>query len=141
MTEQLKPCPFCGGEAVMLGEDDGMYQCVCRNCESVQGGFYDFPEEAAFAWNTRPLEDALQKELDEAREAQSFLKTEAMLDAQRETLVLAAKNKMLRVALGDIKKVVEDSQDKQNPSYFDLDAKDAVFILETIENALLWSPK
>lgn len=74
-------------------------------------------------------------------EAQSFLKTEAMLDAQRETLVLAAKNKMLRVALGDIKKVVEDSQDKQNPSYFDLDAKDAVFILDTIENALLWSPK
>ena len=74
-------------------------------------------------------------------EAQSFLKTEAMLDAQRETLVLAAKNKMLRVALGDIKKVVEDSQDKQNPSYFNLDAKDAVFILDTIENALLWSPK
>ena len=72
-------------------------------------------------------------------EAQSFLKTQAMLDAQRETLVLAAKNKMLLVALSDIKKVVEDSQDKQNPSYFDLDAKDAVFILDTIENALLWS--
>ena len=74
-------------------------------------------------------------------EAQSFLKTQAMLDAQRDTLVLAAKNKMLRVALGDIKKVVENKQDKKNPSRFDLDSKDAVFILDTIENALLWSPK
>ena len=74
-------------------------------------------------------------------EAQSFLKTQAMLDAQRDTFVLAAKNKMLRVALDDIKKVVENKQDKKNPSRFDLDAKDAVFILDTIENALLWSPK
>lgn len=35
MTEEIKikPCPFCGGKAVMIGEDDGMYQVVCPNCD------------------------------------------------------------------------------------------------------------
>ena len=57
MTENLKICPFCGSEAEIIGYDDGMYQCVCKNCKSTQGVFYDFPEEAAFAWNNRPIED------------------------------------------------------------------------------------
>ena len=57
MTENLKICPFCGSEAEIIGYDDGMYQCVCQNCKSTQGVFYDFPEEAAFAWNNRPIED------------------------------------------------------------------------------------
>ena len=57
MTENLKRCPFCGSEAEIIGYDDGMYQCVCQNCKSTQGVFYDFPEEAAFAWNNRPIED------------------------------------------------------------------------------------
>ena len=57
MTENLKICPFCGSEAEIIGYDDGMYQCVCQNCKSTQGVFYDFPAEAAFAWNNRPIED------------------------------------------------------------------------------------
>ena len=57
MTENLKICPFCGSEAEIIGYDDGMYQCVCQNCKSTQGVFYDFQEEAAFAWNNRPIED------------------------------------------------------------------------------------
>ena len=57
MTENLKICPFCGSEAEISGYDNGMYQCVCQNCKSTQGVFYDFPEEAAFAWNNRPIED------------------------------------------------------------------------------------
>ena len=57
MTENLKICPFCGSEAEIIGYDNGMYQCVCQNCKSTQGVFYDFPEEAAFAWNNRPIED------------------------------------------------------------------------------------
>ena len=64
MTENLKRCPFCGSEAEIIGYDDGMYQCVCRNCESVQGGFYDFPEEAAFAWNARPIENELNEKIE-----------------------------------------------------------------------------
>lgn len=50
-------------------------------------------------------------------------------------------NKKLKDALLKIKDIIESSQDKKYLSYFDLDAKDAVFILDTIENALLWSPK
>lgn len=50
-------------------------------------------------------------------------------------------NKKLKDALLKIKDIIKSSQDKKYLSYFDLDAKDAVFILDTIENALLWSPK
>lgn len=50
-------------------------------------------------------------------------------------------NKKLKDALLKIKYIIENSQDKKYLSYFDLDAKDVVFILDTIENALLWSLK
>ena len=63
MTENLKICPFCGSEAEIIGYDDGMYQCVCQNCKSTQGVFYDFPEEAAFAWNNRPIEEEQAAEI------------------------------------------------------------------------------
>lgn len=62
MTEtKLKPCPFCGGEAVMLGEDDGMYQVVCPNCAANIDNYDDEKEVAAEKWNSRPIEDELDK--------------------------------------------------------------------------------
>ena len=59
MTEQeLKPCPFCGGEETWL--DDTMaphyYQ---RNCVDCGAG----PDHAG-DWNTRPIEDELRKDLE-----------------------------------------------------------------------------
>lgn len=58
---ELKPCPFCGElpSAESLGED-GYYIC-CGNidCESMD---VISPE----AWNTRPVEDALQERAEKA---------------------------------------------------------------------------
>lgn len=67
MTEtKLKPCPFCGGEAnIAKGQIE--FWAYCPHC-GAQTEFYETEREAAEAWNTRPIEDALQKELDEARE-------------------------------------------------------------------------
>lgn len=64
MTEEikLKSCPFCGGEAVMIGEDDGMYQVICPDCNGTIDDFYDEKEVAAEKWNTRTIEDTLNKE-------------------------------------------------------------------------------
>lgn len=47
MSEELKPCPFCGGEA----EYEGLY-CYCLQCESRMA---DNPDEASAiaAWNRR----------------------------------------------------------------------------------------
>lgn len=66
MTEEieLKPCPFCGGKAVMIGEDDGMYQVVCPDCAGTIDDFYGEKEVAAEKWNERKIEDAMNKEVE-----------------------------------------------------------------------------
>lgn len=65
MGEQLKPCPFCGGDAELqksLGgpfTEDAVrasFRVVCSD-HGCQGGFSNFwhttPEEAVGAWNRR----------------------------------------------------------------------------------------
>ena len=52
---ELKPCPFCGGEAEIY---DGIifgsrqYEPRCVKCECAIG-LYDTEEQAAVAWNRR----------------------------------------------------------------------------------------
>lgn len=58
----MKPCPFCGGKAEIIGYDDGLFQVVCRGCDGTQDNFFDSPEEAAESWNNRPIEDELEAE-------------------------------------------------------------------------------
>ena len=67
MTEELKPCPFCGGitdiyepEHRIHGPDTGRKYCVrCPCCglffgyEEDYGGYFKTPEEAAAEWNRR----------------------------------------------------------------------------------------
>lgn len=70
MTEKLKPCPFCGSEAEFNSDEfgEGVY---CKSCgATLRNGVYgEYGRKLASAeWNARPIEDALQKELDEARE-------------------------------------------------------------------------
>ena len=56
MSDELKPCPFCGGEAKMNRVGNGVYEIVCSN-----NGCRVQPEtprvgdetEAVKAWNTR----------------------------------------------------------------------------------------
>ena len=56
MTE-LKPCPFCGGEAetkrhkFFVGSDT--YGVVCTKCEARTSQFFDTQAEAIEAWNRR----------------------------------------------------------------------------------------
>lgn len=60
MTDELKPCPFCGGEAELQDdlwrEDKVFYRAVCGDMEC-QGHYCNYwsmtPEEAARRWNTR----------------------------------------------------------------------------------------
>lgn len=77
--EQLKECPFCrsNGEIHNVGFGGNGHEyypkCSNENCilnniqeQDEQGGVnitYYAKQEAIDAWNTRPLEDALQSEL------------------------------------------------------------------------------
>lgn len=67
MAEQLKPCPFCGGEAYINyeripGEGRGYWaQVLCKNCHSRSGGTwagsYNVAERKEVkSWNGRAYE-------------------------------------------------------------------------------------
>ena len=61
----LKPCPFCGGEAVLedLGryETNGRYFVRCSKCEIAQENLWATKQTAVKRWNRRVNND-IQKE-------------------------------------------------------------------------------
>ena len=50
MADNLKPCPFCGGEATIIGDD--YYWCQCLNCWAETLGSEDV-QQAIEYWNRR----------------------------------------------------------------------------------------
>ena len=104
MTEtNLKPCPFCGGEAKCI-EFYGLYHVICCNCH-IAGKDCPRIESAVSAWNTRKIEDdavkyeptsyscracknATDEEIKRLREALEVILDEAQKD---EPCVLAIK--------------------------------------------------
>lgn len=58
MTEQLKPCPFCGGEGKIFGAIHGhdeadVFVAGCKKKDCIDGPLHNTPEAAAKWWNTR----------------------------------------------------------------------------------------
>jgi Lar family restriction alleviation protein len=107
----LKPCPFCGGNEVKLYIDDGLgvfsyyYEIVCRHCGLSNKSIYanrDRVENAAIKhWNTRPIEDALRKEIAQLKKdklelnAQCFHKDETILVLKNRITELEFDNRSL----------------------------------------------
>ena len=61
MTEELKRCPFCGGEAKCI-EFYGLYHVICCNCH-IAGKDCPRRESAVSAWNTRKIEEEQAAEI------------------------------------------------------------------------------
>ena len=56
MSYELKPCPFCGGEAA-TGQDTSLWWLVwCQDCGFAKDELHD-RSEAIAAWNRRALPD------------------------------------------------------------------------------------
>jgi len=64
MTEELKPCPFCGSEDVFTYKDFAYstFNVQCRACG--MGEDFASMERLLINWNARPIEDALRAERD-----------------------------------------------------------------------------
>jgi len=61
---ELKPCPFCGSEPTSSDEFDDevlFYGCT----KDIDCPLYDAPFVNMATWNTRPIEDALNKRIAE----------------------------------------------------------------------------
>ena len=62
MMDELKPCPFCGGEAViessLITKDGCFIGCNKYGCRGTvrNGVLYPNRETATIAWNTRHIE-------------------------------------------------------------------------------------
>ena len=59
MKEKLKPCPFCGGKAILNAENitaapvpTTYYRVFCAECPCTMGVFM-YADEAIEAWNRR----------------------------------------------------------------------------------------
>ena len=55
MMVELKPCPFCGGEARILEGFSGMpvFWPECTKCAASFKGYFEIKESAIREWNTR----------------------------------------------------------------------------------------
>ena len=54
VTEELKPCPFCGtdGDYLEICEQEGFHYVACLGC-ALEAPFHASRAEAAAAWNRR----------------------------------------------------------------------------------------
>ena len=94
MTEKLKPCPFCAGKNPRITtttaypdtpRETVWYAIECNICDAT--GDWDLGESGALEkWNTRPGEDALQKNIVswiEANNAATALINEQLAENER----------------------------------------------------------
>lgn len=133
MTDTLKPCPFCGGVA-KIGKGEIEFWAYCPHC-GAQTELYETEQEAIKAWNSRPIEDELDKKngclIGTCHDLHDIVE-EFRVECDQKDFEI----KRLREALEEIKKTVENTQDTIYPFHLALDSKDGIYILEVTKEAL-----
>lgn len=68
MSDELRPCPFCGGPAMYMGPDyqDSRHVILCngRDCLARPTMRASTRRHVILDWNNRPVEDALRAQWD-----------------------------------------------------------------------------
>ena len=78
MSEELRPCPFCGEMPVT---ENNLVACANKSCPTYDNYWTDPQILTIEQWNTRPVEDALNKRIADLDAENAELKERvAMLD-------------------------------------------------------------
>ena len=72
MTEELKPCPFCGGNGSYSNAGFG-FIVKCRKCGS-KTSIQESGKEAAEAWNSRSIENELSEKITKLEKENELLR-------------------------------------------------------------------
>lgn len=84
MSDKLKPCPFCGGEARLIGHSP--YSITCCKCRATTV-ICDTPEKAINEWNRRVQPTFTLDELDAIRRNVSDLRAERELSKIEQAII------------------------------------------------------
>lgn len=76
MTEDLKPCPFCGGKEVKLFKEGSIWVVECLQCLAKVGATLE--ADALDFWNYRPKEERLGEQIREMKQKNDALKREIL---------------------------------------------------------------
>jgi len=72
MPDELRECPFCGGEARAFQFGHENAYVICQRCQGKQSVLFPEIKGAILAWNTRDTESTLRAALNEACETLEF---------------------------------------------------------------------
>lgn len=86
MNDELKPCPFCGGHAIIDGCDDTPWSVICKECNA-SIGYKETKEEAIEAWNRRIEPTFTPDELDAIRRNVRDLRAERELSKIEQSII------------------------------------------------------
>lgn len=108
IESELKPCPFCGGEAEII--DDAMGTISrCRRCGAENGnGVYgeEGNKLAVKDWNARPIEDDLNEQIGRFKKYAEALENE--IKELREALTFYAKGEHLGLEDWQTEQILKD---------------------------------
>lgn len=86
MSIELKPCPFCGGHAIIDGCDDTLWIVICKECNA-SIGYKETKEEAIEAWNKRVEPTFTPDELDAIRRMFDIRRSERELPEIEQSII------------------------------------------------------
>ena len=108
MSEEMKPCPHCGSDDIDVTYtyvDDGLdYYAECTDCYC-RGAWEPTAAKARAAWDSRPIEDALQARIDALKASGiEALRRAEVAEQERDTYkakvnVLVAENRSVHCTL------------------------------------------
>ena len=86
MSDKLKPCPFCGEEAILSETNNNKAFVMCCNCYAQTGVFYK-ESMAMDAWNRRVEPTFTPDELDAIRRNVSDWRAERELPEIEQSII------------------------------------------------------